>query len=274
MSKPLRIAMVLVVAMVALANTTPATASRIDDSIKKTRTGYIQFEFPTRDGVVGNGRNVISTDDGHSMRINLDDNQMHCNDCDEWDIYRRECSAGPARVLMKVKNRKVVDMHVTVGAINHDIVNDYQDLGTIPVTEAADYLLDMAEDADRRVVDDAMFAATLSDAVIWPRLLEIARNRGAAQKVRKSAVFWTGQIAGQKAVEGLTTLVDDDSMEIEVRKSAIFSLSQCRNVDSTKRLISVVRTNRHPQLIKSALFWLAQSEEDEALALFEEILTN
>jgi hypothetical protein len=37
-------------------------------------------------------------------------------------------------------------------------------------------------------------------------------------------------------------------------------------------LIRVARTNKDPELRKTALFWLGQSEDPRALDLFEEIL--
>jgi hypothetical protein len=37
-------------------------------------------------------------------------------------------------------------------------------------------------------------------------------------------------------------------------------------------LIRIARSNPHPELRKTALFWLGQSEDPRAIALFEEIL--
>jgi hypothetical protein len=37
-------------------------------------------------------------------------------------------------------------------------------------------------------------------------------------------------------------------------------------------LIRIARTNPHPELRRTALFWLGQSEDPRALTLFEEIL--
>jgi hypothetical protein len=39
-------------------------------------------------------------------------------------------------------------------------------------------------------------------------------------------------------------------------------------------LIQIARTNRDPEIRKNALFWLGQSHDPRALALFEEILTR
>ena len=37
-------------------------------------------------------------------------------------------------------------------------------------------------------------------------------------------------------------------------------------------VIRIARSNPHPELRKTALFWLGQSEDPRAIALFEEIL--
>ncbi len=57
-----------------------------------------------------------------------------------------------------------------------------------------------------------------------------------------------------------------------MRKPAVFALSQRPAEEGVPALIRIARTNRHPELRKTALFWLGQSEDPRALALFEEIL--
>jgi HEAT repeat protein len=85
-------------------------------------------------------------------------------------------------------------------------------------------------------------------------------------------VFWLGQAAGEAAVRGLDSIVVDTSGDLEVRKQAVFALSQRPAEEGVPALIRVARTSPHPELRKTALFWLGQSEDPRALALFEEIL--
>jgi len=93
-------------------------------------------------------------------------------------------------------------------------------------------------------------------------------------ETRRSAVFWLGQAAGDAATRGLTELVDDSSVELEVKESAVFALSQLRRDQGVPALIRIARTHASPGVRKKALFWLGQSEDPRALALFEEILTE
>jgi hypothetical protein len=52
----------------------------------------------------------------------------------------------------------------------------------------------------------------------------------------------------------------------------VFALSQRSGNEGVPAVIRIARTNPDPELRKSALFWLDQSEDPRALALFEEIL--
>ena len=117
-----------------------------------------------------------------------------------------------------------------------------------------------------------MPAVIARDVVTWPRVLEIARNHDRPEDVRETAVFWLGQLAGDKATEGLTSIVEDDDEDMDVREAAVFALSQMDNRKSADSLMKIARSNRHPELRKSAMFWLAQSDDPEVLDFFEEIL--
>jgi HEAT repeat protein len=85
-------------------------------------------------------------------------------------------------------------------------------------------------------------------------------------------VFWLGQAAGEAATRGLDSLVKDAGGDLEIRKQAVFALSQRPEREGVPVLIDIARTNRHPEIRKTALFWLGQSEDPRALTLFEEIL--
>ena len=103
-------------------------------------------------------------------------------------------------------------------------------------------------------------------------LLSIARNAKSGE-LRNDAVFWLGQAAGDRATQGLKSIVGDDSDEMETRQEAVFALSQQKNEQSIPVLIEIARNNKEPKLRKSALFWLGQKHDDpRVLKLFEEIL--
>jgi HEAT repeat protein len=51
-------------------------------------------------------------------------------------------------------------------------------------------------------------------------------------------------------------------------------LSQLRREEGVPILIRIARTHASPSVRKKALFWLGQSGDPRAIALFEEILTE
>jgi hypothetical protein len=103
-----------------------------------------------------------------------------------------------------------------------------------------------------------------------PRLISLARNDERTE-VRRSALFWLGQRAGEKAAGELRRAVDEDP-EDEVRQHAVFAISQLPRERSVPMLIELVKTHKSPTIRKKAMFWLAQSEDPRALELIEGIL--
>jgi HEAT repeat protein len=83
-------------------------------------------------------------------------------------------------------------------------------------------------------------------------------------------VFWLGQVASDRATAGLKEMVGDENTE--VKKAAVFALSQMKTENSINALMDLARNSKDREVRKSALFWLGQSNDPRALALFEEIL--
>src|SRR5207253_1021395 len=135
---------------------------------------------------------------------------------------------------------------------------------------AARYFLDLAARAPGDAGHDAVFPAVVADSVtVWPDLLRLARTAIVARETRRSAVFWLGQAAGEAATRGLTELLDDTTVALDVKESAVFALSQQPRDEGVPALIRVARTHPSPGVRKKALFWLGQSDDPRALALFE-----
>jgi hypothetical protein len=57
-------------------------------------------------------------------------------------------------------------------------------------------------------------------------------------------------------------------------QAAVFALSQRPDHESVPVLMDVARTAPHPDTRRSAMFWLAQSEDERVYAFFEEILVR
>jgi hypothetical protein len=247
MRAPLLLALTLLVA-------TRGAAQSVASRINAVTSGTVRIAFPARPGVCGDGDHSIT---------------FHRSDRDEWE---GGCQGGPVRVALDRAGGRTVALRAYIGG-NWRGTNA-TDLGSVPAGEASAWLLTLAE-RNEPASEDAIFPATIAEGVtVWPALLRIARNMDVQKKTRRNAIFWLGQAAGEAATVGLDSITQDQRQDQEVREAAIFALSQRPKDEGVPALIRVAKSNRDPELRKKALFWLGQSEDPAALALFEELLTQ
>ena len=222
--------------------------------------GEVRLHYTSRPGICGWENGISTTESTH--RGNWRNGE--------------ECVEGPVFVAMEIRDGRVVRARTRVGrGFGTESRGRVTDLGRVPAREAVDYLLALAEREGGRGGKDVIFPATIADsAVTWPGLLRIAKNARADGDVREQAVFWLSQAAGEAATRGLQELVDDDDQDRRVREQAVFALSQRPKDESVPALIRIARSHRDPQIRKTALFWLGQSRDPRAIALFEEILSQ
>jgi HEAT repeat protein len=231
------------------------SAQSVGRRIEAVEKGTVRITFAAREGVCGSGE--------HNIQVRSKAKR------DEWE---GECEAGPVRVAIDRSGGKTVAIRSYVGGQWHG--GTATDLGVVPAREAVNWLLALAE-RNEPASDDAIFPASIGDSVeTWPAMLRIAKNPAVRRETRRNAVFWVSQAAGEVATRGLDDIVQDSSGDREVRESAVFALSQRPKSEGVPALIRVAKTNRDPELRKKALFWLGQSDDPAALALFEEILTK
>jgi len=268
--------MLAVTLVIAFASTAHADSREISRQIAGFEDGLIRMTFDARKGVCGDGRNHISFkngDDEWSMSSNGITHFSSSGDDD--DTWHRDCESGPVHVSIRVRHGEIGRIRTYVGGEWGGNRKDILDLGHVDSRDAGEFMLKLVTTVSESAAEDLVLPAILArDFVAWPRLLELARDRNLEEGVRSSCVFWLGQAAGEKATKGLVRLVDNDDVELEVRKSAIFALSQQGSSTSSRHLRDIALTNKHPQLRKSAMFWLAESGDEIAVALFEEILTG
>ena len=200
----------------------------------------------------------------------VDDSHGTSRHRDEWVD---ECEHGPVRVAMDLAAGHIIAIRTYVGG-RWRSAGDATDLGTVGVREAVDYLLDIVTHESGSAAHEAIFPATIADSVVvWPRLLAIAKDDTRERAVRKDAVFWVSQSAGEKVTEGLVAVVGDAAMDRDVRLQAVFALSQ-RHGEAVPALIDIARSNKDPQIRKQAIFWLGQSRDPRALSFFEALLSK
>lgn len=242
----------IAVALLAFGGFGGADAGLLENAVRERGDGRLEFQFEARDGVCG---------DGHNLTIHRG------SDGDAW-----ECDGEIVYVRLMLDGGEVEDLDFRVGRKRRS-GSDAQQLGSIDPIEAASYLLKLGSEGRARIADEAIGAAVLArDAVVWPQLLAIARDPQRPHEARSSALFWLGQEAGEKAAAGLSDFVERDEEDLELREHAIFALSQMDTEQSVPALMRIARTHESGRLRRSALFWLAQSEDERVIELFAEIL--
>jgi hypothetical protein len=250
----------------------PAAAQRLGARIAAAPDGIVRLSFSARPGVCGNGRTVIALEcaNGKCGRHTITFDGSY-----EGDEVEYDCEPGPVRVSLTVRSGRAQSLRTYVGGRWATAPGGVTDLGTVSTREAVDVLLEIAAREEGRLGGDAILPATLADSVtVWPALLKLARDERVPRRTRVQAVFWLGQAAGDAASRGLTDLVDDRDVDRDVKEHAVFALSQQSHDAGVPALIRIARTHADPAVRRKAIFWLGQSGDPRALALFEELLTK
>lgn len=240
----------------------PVVGQGLAQKILSAPDGELRLSFATRPDVCGDGSHNIRS--GRRVRVDDDDDGTWC-----------PCENGPARVTLTVRDHRVTRVRVRVGGQWRTATTGSTDLGEVPVRAATTALLALAADPAQPGGRDAIFPATLADSVVlWPELLRLARDERMPHETRKQAVFWLSQAAADSATAGLADLAESQTTDRDIRTQAVFALSQRPKDEGVPVLIRVAQSNRDPEVRRSALFWLGQSEDPRALALFEELLVR
>lgn len=243
-----------------------AAGQSLGRRIAQAPDGKVRLEFAARPDVCGHG-NYISR--GNNSRMNWD------SDRSEDVEYTEDCGSSPVRLVLEKSGGQVARLRTYVGGRWRAPVGTVTDLGRVSTKDATDYLFSLTSSTSAKPARDAIFPLTLADSVVvWPGLLRLARDETRPNEIRTQSVFWLSQIAGESITANLAALTGDAAMDREIRKQAVFALSQRPSREGVPALIEIAKSNRDPEIRKNALFWLGQSHDPRALALFEEILSR
>jgi uncharacterized protein (UPF0147 family) len=189
-----------------------------------------------------------------------------------WD-QRASCAPGPVRIVFERANGAVTRVRFFVGGQwRTDAPGD--DLGDVSSKEAVALLAPLIERGTARVAKDAMVPLTLLDDVMAaPVLLPVIRDTDRPREVRKQAVFWLSQLAQEVVAPQLNEIASDDP-DLEIRKQAVFALSQRSNDESVPALIRIADSKRDPEVRRQAIFWLGQKDDPRVSAWLERVLTK
>ncbi len=128
------------------------------------------------------------------------------------------------------------------------------------------------EDPSDRVRENAVFAMSQSkESGAIPAIVAVARD-DKSPKVREKALFWLAQRAERQISEEAIRRAIEQDPETQVKKQAIFALTQIKNGDGVPALIEIARNNKNPVLRKEAMQWLGRSKDPRAVKFFEDVL--
>ena len=245
-------------------------AQSIARRVAQVKDGSVRLSFASRSDVCGNGAGNISTRNGRTMTSNGSGGYTTARH-NEWED---DCEAGPVRVAIDIADGKPIALRAYVGG-RWRPGTDVTDLGTVPVKDAVDFLLDNLARSDGKVAGEAIFPATIADSVIaWPRLLTLAKDDSRPRSVRTQAVFWVSQAAGDKATAGLVEVAGDAAADQDVRLQAVFAISQRPKDEAIPALLEIAKNSKDPKIRKQSIFWLGQSGDPRAIAYFESVLVK
>jgi len=112
--------------------------------------------------------------------------------------------------------------------------------------------------------EDLVMAVSIHDLPdrVVPILTDILTGND-DDDVRKSAAFWLGQQGDPAALDVLRRTARDDRSH-EVRKQAVFGISQIDRDDAVEALIDLAR-NGPSDIRKESVFWLGQKASERAI---------
>ncbi len=236
------------------AGSTPGAAQSLAQRIEGGPDGTVRLSFAARPG-------VHSDHGGYRLERTPG----------EWEGDEPD---GPVRVALDVAAHHVTAIRLHVGGHWLPGPAGTRDLGNVAAPDAADYLLDLAGHATGEVAHKAIVPAVLADsAVVWPRLLALARDASRPEGLRRDATFWLSQQAAQAATKGLADLAENDG-DRQVRRAAVFALSQRPAGEGLPVLMRLARTSHDPEVRRQAIFWIGQSHDARALDFLREILSG
>ena len=130
----------------------------------------------------------------------------------------------------------------------------------------------LREDPDEKIREHAIFALTQSKQPEALNAVVRAAHDDKSPHVRGQALFWLAQKAAQKTAQDAISDAIANDPETEVKKRAVFALTQMPGGEGVPLLIQVARSNQNAAVRKQAMFWLGQSKDPRALAYIEEVL--
>src|SRR6185436_6854191 len=135
-------------------------------------------------------------------------------------------------------------------------------LGNVKPEERVAYLADLARTRQGGHDDpgaEAFASLAMHRNANADTALEQLASAPSPRKTREDALFWIGQMRGERGARFLAGVTRDDPND-DVREKAIFSLSQSEVPWAAETIARTGREDRSGKIRGEALFWLAQMD--------------
>jgi HEAT repeat protein len=234
------------------------TAQSLERRVAQVREGDVEFHYAARDGVCGDGK--------YFMRVDANSWHGTINDM----TRAAPCETGPVRLVLTRSDGVTIRLRTYAGPLQSE--PGATNLGRVSTREATAFLMDMAQSVDARTGRDAIFPASVADSTaISPMLLEIAQNPARPREVRRTALSYLAQRAGEPggvtpraAGQRLGAIARDESDNQEVRQQALSSLLRLEEGGGFAALQELALQPNDAWLSRAATRSLAQSGDPRA----------
>jgi len=204
----------------------PGQGSDLARRVTSAPDGLVKMTYAARDGICGDGRSFIADASTASRGYDVWFSEGNFSTTSSMSNFESRCTRGPVRLLLVVRDHRVVDVQPFVGPSSAATERTGTELGTVSVNEVSRYLLDLAAAGREDVARTAILAASIADSVrIAGRLADIARNKSLGSSVRESALKWVGRVGAREgdrdAMRVARTIAEDRQDQVDVRERAI-----------------------------------------------------
>lgn len=139
-------------------------------------------------------------------------------------------------------------------------------LGSVKPEESVAWLADVARTQrgdDDEPGSEAIASLAMHRNANADTALEKLASAPSPQETREDAIFWLGQMRGERGARFLEGVIEDDRND-DIREKAIFSLSQSEVPWAAETITRTGREDRSGKIRQEALFWLAQMDAPKA----------
>jgi HEAT repeat protein len=207
-------------------NRSPAQGSDLARRVTSAPDGLVKMTYAARDGICGDGRSFIADASSGARGYDVWFSEGMFSTTSSMSDLESRCTHGPVRLLLVVRDHRVVDVQPFVGPSSAATDRPGTELGTVAAADVSRYTLDLAANGREDIARNAILAASIADSVrIAGRLADMARNKSLNSSVRESALKWVGRVAareGDRSATGVArTIAQDPQDQLDVRERAI-----------------------------------------------------